>query len=242
MGARCITVTTCDRRARQGLRQYARRETRLEVKRGKFVIELVRPGADKGGAVRAFLQEPPFTGRRPIFVGDDITDEDGMAAARDAGGFGILGANDHPLRHASALRILPRFTHGWACDRPALQPRALADRQLPGFRPHRRCRWPGVGLRAALDGDPTFCALLNGERHAWGLALRAREPDQRHHLVRTQRTHPRHTAGSGRRHSASRSPISAAVRAVWPHVPAHRLRADRAPVAGVPRLKVTLRR
>lgn len=61
----------------------------LAVKRGKFVVELVRPGADKGGAVRAFMGHPPFAGRRPIFVGDDITDEDGMRAAEELGGLGI---------------------------------------------------------------------------------------------------------------------------------------------------------
>ncbi len=62
----------------------------FEVKQGKFVIELVRPGADKGGAVRAFMQDTPFAQRRPVFVGDDITDEDGIAAANALGGLGIL--------------------------------------------------------------------------------------------------------------------------------------------------------
>ena len=62
----------------------------LTVKSGKGVFELVRPGADKGGAVRAFMQAKPFAGARPIFVGDDVTDDDGFAAARELGGFGIV--------------------------------------------------------------------------------------------------------------------------------------------------------
>ena len=37
----------------------------LEVKRGKFVAELVQPGADKGAAVRAFMARPPFSGAPP---------------------------------------------------------------------------------------------------------------------------------------------------------------------------------
>ena len=62
----------------------------LMVKRGKYVVELVPRGADKGAAVRAFMDEPPFAGARPVFVGDDVTDEDGFAAAAELGGFGVL--------------------------------------------------------------------------------------------------------------------------------------------------------
>jgi trehalose 6-phosphate phosphatase len=62
----------------------------LMVKRGKYVVELVPHGADKGAAVRAFMGEAPFTGARPVFVGDDVTDEDGFEAAGQFGGFGEL--------------------------------------------------------------------------------------------------------------------------------------------------------
>jgi trehalose 6-phosphate phosphatase len=56
---------------------------------GNHVYELLPRIAGKGHAVQAFLGEAPFKGRRPIFVGDDQTDLDGFAAAREAGGFGI---------------------------------------------------------------------------------------------------------------------------------------------------------
>ncbi len=50
----------------------------------------IRPrGADKGSAVLALASEGPFAGRLPIFIGDDVTDEDGMAAARGLGGAGL---------------------------------------------------------------------------------------------------------------------------------------------------------
>jgi len=49
----------------------------------------VRPrGADKGTAVVALMQRQPFTDRLPIFIGDDVTDEDGMRASRALGGAG----------------------------------------------------------------------------------------------------------------------------------------------------------
>lgn len=62
----------------------------MAVKRGKCVVELVHPGADKGTALDAFMRHARFAGARPIFVGDDVTDEDGFAAAGEHGGFGVI--------------------------------------------------------------------------------------------------------------------------------------------------------
>jgi len=69
---------------------------------GKMVFE-ARPAAfDKGAALRAFMQEEPFAGRTPIFIGDDRTDEDAFRAAQDLGGIGIkLG----PGETAARMRI-----------------------------------------------------------------------------------------------------------------------------------------
>jgi trehalose 6-phosphate phosphatase len=50
----------------------------------------VRPaGADKGTAVAALMRAAPFAGRLPLFIGDDVTDEDAIAAARQLGGAGL---------------------------------------------------------------------------------------------------------------------------------------------------------
>ena len=50
----------------------------------------VRPaGVDKGGAVRALMRRAPFSGRLPVFIGDDVTDEDAIAAAEAMGGVGL---------------------------------------------------------------------------------------------------------------------------------------------------------
>ncbi len=51
--------------------------------------EVKATGIDKGSAVHALMQGAPFRGRRPVFIGDDHTDEDGMAACRALGGFGF---------------------------------------------------------------------------------------------------------------------------------------------------------
>lgn len=49
----------------------------------------IRPkGADKGRAVGTLMQRTPFAGRLPVFIGDDVTDEDGMREARRFGGAG----------------------------------------------------------------------------------------------------------------------------------------------------------
>ena len=62
----------------------------MEVQRGAMVAELRPTGATKGDAIKAFMTEPEFTGARPLFMGDDLTDEHGFAAAAGLGGAGIL--------------------------------------------------------------------------------------------------------------------------------------------------------
>lgn len=72
--------------------------TGLVLQLGDMVAELRTPGADKGAAVRAFLDETPFLGATPVFIGDDLTDEDGFAAARRLGGFGVLVGEPRPTQ------------------------------------------------------------------------------------------------------------------------------------------------
>lgn len=60
-----------------------------KAQHGKMVIELKPTRANKGIALASLMQSPPFSGRTPIMVGDDTTDEDAMRAATDLGGFGV---------------------------------------------------------------------------------------------------------------------------------------------------------
>jgi trehalose 6-phosphate phosphatase len=70
------------------------------LQRGKRVIELRLAGADKGAAIAAFCAEPPFRGRRPVFVGDDATDEHGFAMVNAARGISVkVGAGATVASH-----------------------------------------------------------------------------------------------------------------------------------------------
>jgi len=68
----------------KGLAIYPNEE--LEMLPGKAMVEVKRPGVSKGEAVRALMTKPPFAGRRPVFIGDDVTDESVFAAMPALGG------------------------------------------------------------------------------------------------------------------------------------------------------------
>ena len=84
--------------------EHAAKATGLEVQEGKLVFELRPAGADKGRALYRFMEQPPFAGTHPIFLGDDLTDEHGFRAARELGGAGVLVGAERPTE---ALYRLP---------------------------------------------------------------------------------------------------------------------------------------
>jgi trehalose 6-phosphate phosphatase len=66
----------------------------IEVLPGKAVVEIKPAGFHKGAAIRELMQHKPFAGRRPIFVGDDTTDESAFAVMPEFGGRGFsVGRN-----------------------------------------------------------------------------------------------------------------------------------------------------
>jgi trehalose 6-phosphate phosphatase len=77
----------------------------IEVLPGKCVCEIKQSGFDKATGVRELMTHEPFRGRRPIFVGDDVTDESVFAIMPDLGGLafsvgrraqGVTGHFDEP--------------------------------------------------------------------------------------------------------------------------------------------------
>ena len=61
----------------------------FQLQRGKMVLEAKPTGIDKGRAIHRFLDDPPFRGRQPVFIGDDATDEHGFALVNSLGGLSV---------------------------------------------------------------------------------------------------------------------------------------------------------
>jgi trehalose 6-phosphate phosphatase len=57
--------------------------------RGKMMFEVHPAGVDKGSAIRDFMNEAPFAGATPVFIGDDVTDEAGFKVVNDLGGMSV---------------------------------------------------------------------------------------------------------------------------------------------------------
>lgn len=69
--------------------RITRRWPQLALQPGKCVVEIKPKGTNKGEAIAAFMQEAPFAGRTPVFVGDDLTDEAGFAVVNRADGISV---------------------------------------------------------------------------------------------------------------------------------------------------------
>lgn len=90
----------------------------LQLQLGKMVAELRPAGASKGTAVRELLREPPFCGRWPIYIGDDLTDESAFEYVNSVGGMSIAVG----VRRPTAARYsLPHVdaVHAWLAALPA---------------------------------------------------------------------------------------------------------------------------
>ena len=59
------------------------------IQGGKMLFEIKPRGFSKATAIQAFMKESPFNGRRPVFAGDDCTDQDGFGMVEAHGGISI---------------------------------------------------------------------------------------------------------------------------------------------------------
>jgi trehalose 6-phosphate phosphatase len=81
----------------------------LEILDGKAVIEFKPRGYDKATACAALIATPPFRGRTPVFLGDDITDERVFRILPEFSGIGIsvgraMPGADYMLPSPAAVR------------------------------------------------------------------------------------------------------------------------------------------
>jgi trehalose 6-phosphate phosphatase len=61
----------------------------LTLQKGRYVLELKPAVHDKGTAIAEFMEQAPFRGRQPVFIGDDVTDEHGFDRVNRLGGHSI---------------------------------------------------------------------------------------------------------------------------------------------------------
>lgn len=69
-------------------RMLDKHRDRFELMAGSMTWELRPLGVSKATAVTSLMERAPFAGRVPVYIGDDVTDEDGIRAARAMGGVG----------------------------------------------------------------------------------------------------------------------------------------------------------
>lgn len=90
----------------------AARFRNFELQPGNYVYEFKPRGMDKGLAVSAFLETPPFQGRQPVYVGDDLTDEHAFAVVNNLGGSSIRVGARTPSQATFTLSS-PADVHAW---------------------------------------------------------------------------------------------------------------------------------
>jgi trehalose 6-phosphate phosphatase len=73
-----------------------RPQSGLALLKGDHVVEVRSPAHNKGEAVRRIMKEPAFQGRRPVFIGDDVTDEDAFVVVQEMNGTAVIVGDRRP--------------------------------------------------------------------------------------------------------------------------------------------------
>ncbi len=73
----------------QDLAVHCQPETGLKPILAHGMVEIMPSKISKGSAVNYFMGQEPYKGRRPVFIGDDVADEDGFRAVNALQGVSI---------------------------------------------------------------------------------------------------------------------------------------------------------
>lgn len=109
-----LALTTVDR-------ALAAAGSAYRIQYGHAVAEIVPAHVGKGGAVDEFLTLPPYAGRRPVFFGDDLTDEAAFAAVNRHGGISVKigeGPTSASVRLATPEALRRRLAEWARLGRP----------------------------------------------------------------------------------------------------------------------------
>jgi len=102
-----------ERRCCAIVKEIVDRRSDFRLISGKMVFEIVPKGGDKGQVIETFLGELPFYGRRPLFAGDDVTDETGFRVMNALGGVSIKIGDGETAARFRAVNV--RQFRNWLC-------------------------------------------------------------------------------------------------------------------------------
>ena len=169
---------------------------------GDHVVELRPDGAHKGDAIVDLLDEAPFHGRVPVFVGDDLTDEHGFERGQlRTTASACWSARANPAPRATACTTPPRCAPGSTRSptrrttqeygfhpQTSSQPRPRPDRQRQHRRPDRCPRPHRLGLPARLRRRPDVLRAAVAARSEGGdyaIELEDFAASEQHYLLNT---------------------------------------------------------
>jgi trehalose 6-phosphate phosphatase len=108
----------------------------VALRRGRKVVEALPRGFSKASALLWLAERPPFKGRLPIMIGDDVGDESALGAAERLGGVGLRVAGEHFSQAASDFDGVAAV-HAWLAE--------LADRLESAAHPQAEPRDAPLG-------------------------------------------------------------------------------------------------